>query len=560
MKNISHFSEHIKRKVLIVEDEFINQQLLGNIIATAYEPVYANNGKEALEILKSGQHISLILLDLMMPVMDGYQFMNEIKEIPSLSSIPIIVLTSEKSAEIKSLQMGAQDFIVKPYDMPEIILARVARSVQLEEETEMIAKTARDPLTHLFTKSYFFEYIEEFRTANPDVIMDALFIDIKHFSLINEMYGRKVGDELLVALSKSLKGLFNKYEGIVSRIQGDIFYLYISHQKNYEKLLKRIKRETFLPEHHDLHPDFKIGVFPNCHQIESIDDAFDNACRAGKLLRGSYTESIKYYDEEMYQKELYHEKLILDMDKALVEKQFKVYLQPKYDITGDEPVLTSAEALVRWIHPVYGFISPGVFIPLFENNGLIQKLDNYIWNEVAERIGYWKKTFHKHLPVSINVSRIDVLSPGFEDFIEEVVKHNGIETKDLFLEVTESAYASDEKEINDVMIRLQNKGHLIEIDDFGTGYSSLSSLTSLTFDVLKIDMSFIRNMLKSDKNLQVVQIIISIANMFGARTIAEGVETKEQYLKLKELGCHNIQGYYFDKALPMDEFDEKYMK
>ena len=286
MKNISSIHDHIKRKVLVVEDEFINQQILGNIISSTYEPVYASNGKEALDILKSGEHISLVLLDLNMPVMDGYQFMDAIKEIPSLVHIPIIVLTSEKSAEIQSLQLGAQDFILKPYDMPEIIMARISRSIKLDEETAMIAKTARDPLTHLFTKRYFFEYIDEFIVDNPDKMMDAIVIDIKHFSLINEMYGRHVGDEVLVSLSKALKGLFEDYEGIVSRIEGDIFYLYLSHQDDYHFLLNRIIKEATLKDHPSIELDLKMGIYTNCHQIESTERAFDNARRADKLLVG----------------------------------------------------------------------------------------------------------------------------------------------------------------------------------------------------------------------------------------------------------------------------------
>ena len=158
MHNISSIHEHIKRRVLIVEDEFINQQILGNIISEKYEPLYAGNGVEALDVLENNDNISLILLDLNMPVMDGFTFLEKMKEIPSISHIPVIVLTSEKEAEIQSLRLGAQDFIMKPYDMPGIILARVERSILLKEDTDMIAKTARDPLTHLFTLTYFYEY------------------------------------------------------------------------------------------------------------------------------------------------------------------------------------------------------------------------------------------------------------------------------------------------------------------------------------------------------------------------------------------------------------------
>ena len=561
MKNISHITEQAIRKVLIVEDEFINQQILGNIIATHYQPLYASNGQEALEVLDK-EKVSLILLDLNMPVMDGFEFMKKMREIPSISSTPVIVLTAERDAEIQSLHLGAQDFIVKPYDMPEIILARVERSILLKEESDMIAKTARDPLTHLFTQTYFFEYIDEYKQLNPESDMDAVAIDIKHFGLINEMFSRKVGDRILVLLGETLKKFTERYEGIVSRIDGDLFFLYISSQDEEHHLnnLKEVNSHLVLEEYPDLKVELKVGIYRHCNHADSAEKAFDYARRACTLLHNNYSESIKYYDDEMYKKEMYGELLIHDMDKALQEKQFKVYLQPKYNIRGAKPVLASAEALVRWIHPKYGFISPGVFIPLFENNGLIHKLDKYIWNEAAARIKKWKEEYGRYIPISTNVSRIDILSPNFEQTMDDVINSNGLDYSDLYLEVTESAYSTETNEIMEVMHRLKEKGYVIEIDDFGTGYSSLHLITAMPFDTLKIDMSFIRNMNKSEKDAKVVEIIIGIARYLNAHTVAEGVETEDQYLALKKMGCDVIQGYYFDKAIPMDEFDEKYMK
>ena len=561
MKNISHITEQAIRKVLIVEDEFINQQILGNIIATHYQPLYASNGQEALEVLDK-EKVSLILLDLNMPVMDGFEFMKKMREIPSISSTPVIVLTAERDAEIQSLHLGAQDFIVKPYDMPEIILARVERSILLKEESDMIAKTARDPLTHLFTQTYFFEYIDEYKQLNPESDMDAVAIDIKHFGLINEMFSRKVGDRILVLLGETLKKFTERYEGIVSRIDGDLFFLYISSQDEEHHLnnLKEVNSHLVLEEYPDLKVELKVGIYRHCNHADSAEKAFDYARRACTLLHNNYSESIKYYDDEMYKKEMYGELLIHDMDKALQEKQFKVYLQPKYNIRGAKPVLASAEALVRWIHPKYGFISPGVFIPLFENNGLIHKLDKYIWNEAAAKIKKWKEEYGRYIPISTNVSRIDILSPNFEQTMDDVINSNGLDYSDLYLEVTESAYSTETNEIMEVMHRLKEKGYVIEIDDFGTGYSSLHLITAMPFDTLKIDMSFIRNMNKSEKDAKVVEIIIGIARYLNAHTVAEGVETEDQYLALKKMGCDVIQGYYFDKAIPMDEFDEKYMK
>ena len=211
MKNIRYYKENIRRNVLIVEDEFVNQQILGQIISSEYQPIYANNGQEALDILhENPQEISLVLLDLNMPVMDGFELMRIMNEEEILKRIPIIVLTSEKSAEIQSLQLGAQDFITKPYDMPEIILARVKRSIMLAEETEIILRTEKDSLTGLTTKKYFFEYINRYDQHNPNAKMDAIVVNVKKFRTINALFGHRFGDRLLVSIGNSLKKLMEK--------------------------------------------------------------------------------------------------------------------------------------------------------------------------------------------------------------------------------------------------------------------------------------------------------------------------------------------------------------
>ena len=558
MKNISTITKNIKRRVLVVEDEFINQQILGHIVSSQYDVLYASNGKEALDVLNKNERISCILLDLNMPVMNGYEFLNEIKK-TNYSRIPIIVLTAEKDAEIESLKLGAQDFIVKPYDMPEIILARINRSIMLYEESTMIEKTARDSLSKLFTLKYFFEYIEEFN-AVEDSSMDAIIIDIARFHLINEIYSHRVGDKLLVVLANSIKSLFEEDDGILSRNDGDIFYLYISHLDDYEKFRNEILNNIHIPELNDFDLEIHMGVYPNVNKDFDIRDVFDKALTACRLSKKQLNQYIQIYDEQIQEKELFEEKLIHEFDNALKEKQFKIYLQPKMDITNNEPKLVGAEALVRWISPKYGFINPGVFIPLFENNGLIYRLDEYIWNEVGLTIYQWKKQYQIDFPISVNVSRIDILYPEFRNNINKVITDNHIEYSDLHLEITESAYAKNVKDIHDIVSDLHEQNFKIEIDDFGTGYSSLSLITSIPFDVLKIDMSFIRNMFKASCDLKCIELIINIAKSIGVKTVAEGVEDIEQVNKLKELGCDIVQGYYFSKPIPTIEFEEKYLR
>ena len=561
MKNISNIIQHVKRKILIAEDEFINQQILSMILQNEYEVILANNGQEALDILQNHhKDISLVLLDLVMPVMDGYEVLRRVQDDPVLKRIPIIVLTSDKSAEVESLKLGAQDFIVKPYDMPEVIIARIKRSIMLAEETNLIINTQKDNLTDLFTKKYFYEYIHGFDVVNPSESMDAIVINVKRFHIYNEMYGHEEGDKLLVSVAKALKNLTVTNDGIVARVGGDTFFLYIASHDDYKFLIKDVLTPAVKLLGEEREAEFRIGINKGANKEDSIEKRFDHAIRASMEDKHSFENTIIYYDEQMHNKEIYYDKLLRHFDKAIKDNEFKLYLQPKFDITGEEPVLVSAEALVRWVHPEYGMVSPGIFVPLFEENGLIRRLDYFMWNEAGKAIKRWEVECGKKLPISINVSRVDLLDEDLLKHLMYMIEGQGIDIKDVYLEITESAYSDEPELIVKRVNELSENGFFIEMDDFGSGYSSLGMITSLPVSALKIDMSFVRQMLISPKDKKMVEIIIEIANFLKLKTVAEGVETAEQLEALKQMGCDIIQGYYFSKPLPLDEFTEKYMK
>lgn len=561
MKNISNYVKHARRKVLIVEDEIINQQILSLILQEEYEVLVSSDGQDALNILHDHyKEISLVLLDLVMPVMDGFEVLKRIQDDPSLKRIPVIVLTSDKSAEIESLKLGAQDFIVKPYDMPSVILARIKRSIMLAEETNLIINTQKDNLTDLFTKKYFYEFIHEFDVLNSEELMDAVSINIKRFHIFNDMHGHDLGDQLLIAVAKALKNLTKTNDGIVARVGSDTFFLYIASHENYKFLLDEVLVPAVKSLGEEFEVEFRIGVNRFANKDDSIEKRFDHAVRASNEDKHSFEHSIIYYDEQMHNKEIYYDKLLHHFDKAIKDKEFKVYLQPKFAIQGDKPVLTSSEALVRWVHPEYGMISPGVFIPLFEENGLIRRLDYFLWNEVGETISKWKSTHGVSYPVSINVSRVDLLDENLITHLMDMINKNKIGIKDIYLEITESAYSDEPKLIIDRVTELSEKGFVIEMDDFGSGYSSLGMVTTLPIDVLKIDMVFVKQMLVNPKDKKMVEVIIEIANFLKLKTVAEGVENEEQLQALKQMGCDIVQGYYLSKPIPTEEFEEKYIK
>ena len=546
----------LKRHILIVDDEMVNREILGNLLKNDYEIHFAENGKQAQDILLRREHIySLVLLDLLMPVMDGFELIEIIKNDEKLRSIPIIVMTSEKDAEVKSIKLGASDFITKPFDMPDVILARCERIIELQEDKNLINAAEKDHLTGLYTKDFFTEYIKQIEKYNPEKKMDIMVINIEHFHLINELYGRKQGDKVLICIADILSKLFDQTQDIGCRTEADYFYVYSENGTNYEDVLVGLLSglEESVPSSH---VRLRMGVYSDVDKSLMAENWIDRAKTACDRIRGDYSRHIAYYNNEFYEKSKYQERLINDIDDAIASKDLIVFYQPKYGIQCDTPILKSAEALIRWKHPEFGMISPGDFIPLFESNGLIQKLDRYVWKEAARQVGEWKKTYGISVPVSVNVSRMDIYYPKLRDDFKELLKENGLETNELMLEITESAYADNADQLVNVIENLRSDGFVIEMDDFGSGYSSLNMLTTIPIDALKMDMKFIRNMQKDEKSMKLVELVLDIAKFLQVPVIAEGVETEEQLMLLKERGCDIIQGYYFSKPVPAEEFTQ----
>ena len=549
----------IRRKVLVVDDEEISRRIMGRILGRDYDVMYAENGAEALAAVKENcKTLSLILLDLMMPVMGGYEVMAALNADEALRRIPVIVLTSEKSAEVKSLEMGAADFIPKPYDSPEVVLARVSRSIELAEDNIIINAAEIDSLTGLYTKEFFFQYCRRHDRYSPDMSMDAMVFNVNRFHFVNELYGRSYGDKVLRTIADRIIEALEGTDGIACRCEPDTFYVYTAHIGDYKTILGKMQ-SCLAKNERSAYISIRLGIYADADKSIEVEQRFDRATRACNRLRSVYTTSFALYDTGLMEKELYLERLINDMDAALAEKQFRVFYQPKYDIRGDRPSLASAEALVRWFHPEFGMISPGVFIPLFEENGLIQKLDRYVWNEAAAQIREWKDKFGVTIPVSVNVSRIDIFDPNIENELTEIVRSNGLVPEEYLLEITESAYTGNSDRIIETVDKLRSIGFRVEMDDFGTGYSSLNMLTSLPIDALKLDMVFIRNICESEKDYHMVKLMIDIARFLSVPVIAEGVEDEKQCELLKKAGCDMIQGFLFSKPVPPEEF-ERFIK
>ncbi len=543
-----------RKKILVVEDNALNRSLLCQILSADYDVEEAENGQEALGVLRQfGEGISLILLDIIMPVMDGYTFLSIMKADPSYSSIPVIVTTQNdaESDEVAALSHGATDFVAKPYK-PQIILHRVAGIIRLRETAAMINMIQYDRLTGLYSKQYFYQQAGEVLLRNPDQQYDIICSDIENFKLINDVFGVKAGDRLLRgignAYAERLKGI-----GICGRLNSDQFACLLKHRDDYtdDMFIEASILTNGLLDIHNI--VMKWGIYNVEDRSVSIEQICDRALLAARSIKGQYGKYFAIYDDTL-RNQLLREQAITDsMESALSQNQFLVYLQPKYRIKDE--VLVGAEALVRWNHPVWGFLSPAEFIPLFEKNGFITRLDRFVWEKACAVLHDWDERGYYPMSVSVNVSRADIYNEDLADTLVTIIKKYDLDPSRLHLEITESAYTENPKQIIDTVTTLRELGFVIEMDDFGSGYSSLNMLNDMPIDILKLDMKFIRSEMAKPKSQGILQFIINLASWMNLSVVAEGVETKAQLLRLTEIGCDYVQGYYFAKPMPCQEFE-----
>ncbi len=543
-----------QQRVLVVDDEQINREMLGVILGGEYDVFYAENGRQALGMIRRNRAtLSLVMLDIYMPEMDGFAVLETLRSDEELSQIPVIVLTSDSDAELRSLALGAADFLTKPYDSPELIRARVRCLVELGEGRRIIRAAERDPLTGLYSGSFFFKYAEQLERFHPDWDMDAVAINIDRFHLINELYGRDFGDEALCCLARGIEALLSKTEGIACRQDGDAFLIYCIHRESYEEVLEQLQ-EAMEPLAQTARLRLRIGVFGNLNRKLDIARQFDRAKTACNMLRDDYTRSVLVYDTALYQREVYSETLLCSIYKALEKQQLKVLYQPQYDVSGDLPALCAAEALVRWQHPELGMISPADFVPLFERNGLILLVDRYVRREAARQLREWRDAFGVSFPLAVNLSRFDLYDDGLIDELKALLQEFGLAPGDLLFELRESAYAVDAAQLDTAMESLRQEGFRVCMDNFGSGGFSTGALFTVPVDELKLDMKYVRCIGSDEMRRRFIKLIMDGAGYLGVTVIAESVETEEECAMLKELGCTIMQGLWFARPGASEEF------
>ena len=545
--------------VLIIDDDRVDREILKNILSKDFYVVDYQDAQEGFDFLARHElDVKCVVVDVYMPVMDGYAFLKKVNE--SGLKIPVIVATSDlgEDTQVKVLEDGAWDFISKPYNA-EIVKLRVQNAIMRTEffafkKLKYIAEY--DVLTGIFNKDKFLKKTRIMLDNNPDKKFAFIRFDIDRFQLVNSFYGSGEGDRIIKFLALGLENLANQRQNLTyGRIEAEVFALcgeYETEEEVFKLIESHIEIIKSYNRNFDLVPNFGVYFLDDLTLSPGV--MLDRATLAAKECKGNYVDTVGVFKPEMSIRLEKEQEIVNEMVQALQEEQFIVYLQPKYSLETNAPA--GAEALVRWMHPEKGMISPGLFIPVFEKNGFIERLDHYVWEVICKYLKKWIDEGLKPHPISVNISRVDLYNPQIVEFIIGLVDKYNIPHELFQLELTETAYMDNPHIMKQVVSGLKENGFTVMMDDFGSGYSSLSILKEIEVDVLKIDMRFFDSSGNDGRSENIIASVVRMAKWLGMPAVAEGVEKAEQVNFLGSVGCEYVQGFYFARPMPIDEYEK----
>lgn len=417
-----------------------------------------------------------------------------------------------------------------------------------------INKREADSLTRIPNYSQFYKNAENEIRKNTDKTYAIVVFDIDRFKSINDLYGMTRGDEALKHIGRVLKDIFG-FNDNYARMHSDMFAFYISYDKKGE-IIREIEKIRKRININDLEFDINTsyGIYLVGDRDVPINLMCDRAMMASRTIKENTMMFCSFYDEQYREEMLKTNEIERDMNKALLNNDFKMYLQPKYRLADGK--LCGAEVLCRWQHPKKGIIPPMDFIPLFEKNGFILKLDEYMWEEACKTIKDWIDEGRYPVPLSVNISRYHIKHNDLESVLTSLINRYGLSSDLLTLEITESLFLDKPEELNRVLAGLHKLGFKLEVDDFGAGFSSLNLIRNISVDTIKIDKDFLDSEIASEKGKIVVNHTIDMAKDLQLQVIAEGVETREHVDFLKNSRCDIAQGYYFARPMPLSEFNK----
>jgi len=409
-----------------------------------------------------------------------------------------------------------------------------------------------DELTGIYNQQTFFECTANLLTEHPETSFCLIYWNIRKFRTTNDLFGWEAGDKILVHWANTLREILHDELAVYGRLDHDNFLCCVTEDFLNNSDWTKLGEISYSTGEAEYSFYSCCGLYRITDRTLPLSNMIDKARAAMETIKNNYMTLYAWYDESMWNSLLEEQRMNAEFKTAIAEKQFKVYYQPI--CRSSDGLINSAEALVRWQHPTKGMISPGAFIPLFEKNGFISVLDRYVWDEVCamqqSRLDQGLAT----VPVSVNVSRVEFYNPSLCDDIRAIARRHNLSPDLLKIEITESAYADNPVQVMEAVKKLHQYGFSVLMDDFGSGYSSLNMLKDLPIDVLKIDMRFLDDLDKSQKATIVLESIIRLAKWMKLSVVSEGVETQKEWEYLRSVECDSVQGYYFYKPMPQEDF------
>jgi diguanylate cyclase (GGDEF)-like protein len=573
----AHADPARKPALLVVDDVPENIHGLIAALRDEYRIQVACSGDKALEIVQGGTPPDLVLLDIVMPEMDGYEVCRRIKATPLGNRIPVLFVTVVDATQnkVRGFELGAADYITKPFDIDEVRarirthleLARLRRfledlvaqrtaMLQVSEEKYRIL-SYRDALTGLPNRVLFAEMLAHalLHAENGQTQFALLYVDLDNFKTVNESLGHGVGDQVLVEAGRRLQALLPEKDA-VAHIGGDEFNLILDHGEAMpvdlmaQRMIDALA-EPYVIDGKSVYVGASIGIalYPaDGRDAATLQSCADAALHQAKLQgRGM----LRFASPEMTARAKHRLTLEAELRAAFDRDELLLHYQPQIDLINGK--IVGLEALVRWRHPERGMIPPGDFIPLAEESGLVVRLGDWVLREACRQIKAWTDAGLTPRHTAVNVSAVQLSRGRLVESVKAALAETGIQPGQLELEITESFVLVDREQSFKTLGELKALGVRLSIDDFGTGYSSLSHLQQIEVDKLKVDMSFVRDMTSNSGNASIVKAIIALGHGLGLEVIAEGVEEQGQARYLRSLQCDMMQGYLISRPLPADE-------